>query len=617
MSKVKIIDKKCINNIKTERNILSTLHNDFIVNMYYAFQDYSNVYLVIDYLLGGDLRYHIEKKKIFTEKETKFIISNIIIGLEYIHSKNIIHRDIKPENLIFDSFGYIRITDFGISKINEKDNSNESSGTPGYMAPEVLFFQNHSFPVDYYALGIICYELCLGKRPYLGDREEIKEKMLNKQIELNDNELPFGWSEDFISFTNLLLEIRIEERLGSKNGSKELKKHPWIRDINWDDLINKKIEAPFIPSNFENNFDKNYCEFLEIPGRETVTRYRKYLEINDFDNIFKGYTFVFQDKNNDIFSLKDIITQKDYKILSNSTKNSKSRIITFINGLMLSPSNKVALSQKQTWRKILFCKSYSINILPINPNKIKKYRSSEPPSFNSKIYSTFSKINQNKVNNLYYICSNPNVKNRINSKIKSNAKLRQNKKIKTINSSYNLTSSIIESKSRHTLKNKTKSSNYIMSHTTSNYLRKRPKSSKIFHQTKDKTSSKNFKFLAVKKITDLPGFKNKLNSWIQRSLFTFKNNINNNKNKEGSLPKNSSYLNLNNKRNDNNKKNNKFRNKKISDSIFNYNSKFFKNILNKNSPMTLSKYKLNNISIKVKSDMISQKILEIKSEINN
>ena len=617
MSKVKIIDKNCINNIKTERNILSTLHNDFIVNMYYAFQDYSNVYLVIDYLLGGDLRYHIEKKKIFSEKETKFIISNIIIGLEYIHSKNIIHRDIKPENLIFDSFGYIRITDFGISKINEKDNSNESSGTPGYMAPEVLFFQNHSFPVDYYALGIICYELCLGKRPYLGDREEIKEKMLNKQIELNDNELPFGWSEDFISFTNLLLEIRIEERLGSKNGSKELKKHPWIKDINWDDLINKKIEAPFIPSNFENNFDKNYCEFLEIPGRETVTRYRKYLEINDFDNIFKGYTFVFQDKNNDIFSLKDIITQKDYKILSNSTKNSKSKIITFINGLMLSPSNKVALSQKQTWRKILFCKSYSINILPINPNKIKIYRSSDPPSFNSKIYSTFSKINQNKVNNLYYICSNPNVKNRINSKIKSNAKLRQNKKIKTINSSYNLTSSIIESKSRHTLKNKTKSSNYIMSHTTSNYLRKRPKSSKIFHQTKDKTSSKNFKFLAVKKITDLPGFKNKLNSWIQRSLFTFKNNINNNKNKEGSLPKNSSYLNLNNKRNDNNKKNNKFRNKKISDSIFNYNSKFFKNILNKNSPMTLSKYKLNNISIKVKSDMISQKILEIKSEINN
>jgi serine/threonine protein kinase len=522
MSKVKIIDKNCINNIKTERNILSTLHNDFIVNMYYAFQDYSNVYLVIDYLLGGDLRYHIEKKKIFTEKETKFIISNIIIGLEYIHSKNIIHRDIKPENLIFDSFGYIRITDFGISKINEKDNSNESSGTPGYMAPEVLFFQNHSFPVDYYALGIICYELCLGKRPYLGDREEIKEKMLNKQIELNDNELPFGWSEDFISFTNLLLEIRIEERLGSKNGSKELKKHPWIKDINWDDLTNKKIEAPFIPSNFENNFDKKYCEYLEIPGRETMTRYRKYLEINDFDNIFKGYTFVFQDKNNDIFSLKDIITQKDYKILSNSTKNSKSRIITFINGLMLSPSNKVALSQKQTWRKILFCKSYSINILPINPNKIKKYRSSDPPSFNSKIYSTFSKINQNKVNNLYYICSNPNVKNRINSKIKSNAKLRQNKKIKTINSSYNLTSSIIESKSRHTLKNKTKSSNYIMSNTTSNYLRKRPKSSKIFHQTKDKTSSKNFKFLAVKKITDLPGFKNKLNSWIQRSLLLLK-----------------------------------------------------------------------------------------------
>ena len=90
MSKVKIIDKKCINNIKTERNILSTLHNDFIVNMYYAFQDYSNVYLVIDLLTGGDLRYHLFHQKSFNEDQSRFFISCVLLGLEYCHSNLII-----------------------------------------------------------------------------------------------------------------------------------------------------------------------------------------------------------------------------------------------------------------------------------------------------------------------------------------------------------------------------------------------------------------------------------------------------------------------------------------------------------------------------------------------
>ena len=185
MSKLKIIDRRSEASIKGERNLLANLNHPFIVNMYFAFQDFYNLYLVMDLLTGGDLRYHIAYKKTFTEDETKFFISNMILALEYIHSKNILHRDIKPENLVLEKSGYLRITDFGVAKINEKDNSSETSGTPGYMAPEVILVLNHSFPSDFFALGIIGYEFMKGYRPYLGrSRKEIKQLILNKQAKI-------------------------------------------------------------------------------------------------------------------------------------------------------------------------------------------------------------------------------------------------------------------------------------------------------------------------------------------------------------------------------------------------------------------------------------------------
>ena len=123
MSKVKIIDKKSEKSIKYERELLSHLKNPFIVNMSYAFQDFENLYLVMDLLTGGDLRYHICKHRRFSESQTRFFIACIILGLEYIHSKKVIHRDIKPENLVLDENGYVRITDFGIAKIFSSKNA--------------------------------------------------------------------------------------------------------------------------------------------------------------------------------------------------------------------------------------------------------------------------------------------------------------------------------------------------------------------------------------------------------------------------------------------------------------------------------------------------------------
>ncbi len=186
MSKAKIIDKKSEKSIKYERELLSRLKNPFIVNMQFAFQDYENLYLVMDLLTGGDLRYHISRHKKFSEEQTSmlyinewsiyiflliiiliiilgFFVACIVLGLEYLHINNVLHRDIKPENLVLDEKGYVRLTDFGIAKLYQKENYSETSGTPGYMSPEVMCAQNHTIVVDYFALGVMAYEFMNGR----------------------------------------------------------------------------------------------------------------------------------------------------------------------------------------------------------------------------------------------------------------------------------------------------------------------------------------------------------------------------------------------------------------------------------------------------------------------
>lgn len=162
MSKATIIDKRSESSINYERELLSKLKNKFIINMNYAFQDCYNLYIVLEYLTGGDLRYHLGKnQKGFNEEETKFFIACLVNALEYIHNNKVIHRDIKPENMVLDSKGYLHLTDFGIAKYAQRENHTETSGTPGYMAPEVMAGQNHNFVVDFFALGVFGYELMM------------------------------------------------------------------------------------------------------------------------------------------------------------------------------------------------------------------------------------------------------------------------------------------------------------------------------------------------------------------------------------------------------------------------------------------------------------------------
>jgi len=296
MQKLRILSKRSIHSVMNERKLLSFLKHPFLVNMHYAFQDRENLYLVMDLLSGGDLRYHLGKAKRFTESQTQFFVACIVQGLEYIHLNAVIHRDIKPENLVIDSEGYIKITDFGVARQWTPENAKDTSGTPGYMAPEVMCRQNHGIAVDYFALGVIAYECMLGRRPYIGrNRKEIRDAILSKQVQVRLEEVPEGWSMEAVDFINSLIQRKVSRRLGTPT---EVKNHPWLRNFNWEKLSSRTLESPYIPpltDNFDSRVNSEWNDELD-PN----------LLHSSVQGLFAGYYY---DTRSNFSSLQD--TQKN------------------------------------------------------------------------------------------------------------------------------------------------------------------------------------------------------------------------------------------------------------------------------------------------------------------
>ena len=306
MLKFKISEKNSEQSIQDEFTILKQISHPFIINIHFAFQDTDYLYLVMDYLEGGDLRYQLYQSSItnhkFNERQLKFFIANILLGLDYLHSNNVIHRDIKPENLIFTNNGYLKLTDFGIAKFLRSPNKTDTSGTPGYMAPEVLFGKNHSRTVDYFAVGVIMYEMIYGERPYKGsNRKELKQDVLVKEIHIktkhvnNANDTKqwrFNVSEDCADFVNKLLKRKQIERLGY-NSINEIFEHKWIKYYPWKDLYMRKLQAPFTPIVNEGS-KRLYSKRKESKVYEGDTLER-YIMFQTFNNEYVGYYYYYNE----------------------------------------------------------------------------------------------------------------------------------------------------------------------------------------------------------------------------------------------------------------------------------------------------------------------------------
>ena len=325
MNKAKIYIKKSMKSILNEKKFLEKINYPLISNMYYAFQNKEYLFIILDYLPGGDLRYHLSKRKKFSEKEIKFLTSNLILSLEYLHNKNIIHRDVKPENLVFDLNGYLHLTDLGISCefIKGKKLFN-SSGTLSYMAPEVFLKKNHYFTVDYFAVGIIIYELIFGKRPFNGkNRNEIKENIISKEIKIKKSDLNSNLFFDFsiCNFVNLLLKRKPNLRLGY-NGIFEIKEHDFLKDINWKKIEKKEIKSPFHINENNDNFNFKY---VNQDDDESIFHNKKeyYINIVNESNLFRNFYYNRDEEINNLMNHKNI-----YKTINYNSSDIDSKITT-------------------------------------------------------------------------------------------------------------------------------------------------------------------------------------------------------------------------------------------------------------------------------------------------
>jgi serum/glucocorticoid-regulated kinase 2 len=237
-----------IEHTKSERSILSDVKHPFLVQLRYAFQNDEKLYLLTDYYSGGSLYYHIKKVGRFDPARTLFYASSLFLGLEFLHNQNIIYRDLKLENILMHQSGYIAITDFGLSKQNVEENVGATTfcGTAEYIAPELLSGGAYGALVDWWAFGILIYEMLRGQTPFF----DKNKRLMFYRIQNTEPLFPSGPFD--VAATSLikgLLNRTESERLGSKamGGSKCIREHSYFSQMDFDKLLKNEIQPPFIP----------------------------------------------------------------------------------------------------------------------------------------------------------------------------------------------------------------------------------------------------------------------------------------------------------------------------------------------------------------------------------
>nr|XP_033783054.1 serine/threonine-protein kinase 32A isoform X2 [Geotrypetes seraphini] len=258
MNKQVCVERNEVRNVFKELHVMQSLEHPFLVNLWYSFQDEEDMFMVVDLLLGGDLRYHLQQNMCFSEDSVKLFICELALALEYLKNQNIIHRDIKPDNILLDEQGHAHVTDFNIAALVNNDMKITTvAGTKPYMAPEMFSPRgqvSYSFAVDWWSLGITAYELLKGRRPYRihsnTGANDIMELFRTATVTY-----PSSWSMEMVSLLHKFIEPNPEDRFCKLS---DIQNFPYFADVNWDAALQKQLAPDFTPTKDRLNCDPTF-----------------------------------------------------------------------------------------------------------------------------------------------------------------------------------------------------------------------------------------------------------------------------------------------------------------------------------------------------------------------
>ncbi|CAF3422571.1 unnamed protein product [Rotaria socialis] len=271
MSIKKIVESKQVEHVQSEKDILLRIDHPFLVRLQWTGHTNSLLYLLLEYLPGGELFQVMRKHEKFDAKTAIFYASEVLLALDYLHHLDILYRDLKPENIILDTEGHVRLVDFGFAK-KTKERTFTLCGTVDYLAPEVIQNRGHHKASDWWALGVLIFEMLAGYPPfYDNDQFGTYKKILSGRIDF-----PRHFDYAAKQLLRKILNTDQSQRLGAaKNGGDEIKREQWFVSVSWSDVYERKVEPPIKPkitSPYDTtNFDA--YEELDIKQIPAAPRY--------------------------------------------------------------------------------------------------------------------------------------------------------------------------------------------------------------------------------------------------------------------------------------------------------------------------------------------------------